>query len=567
MAEITQSKSEVINTDVLVLGGGIAGCFAAIKARQSGLDVVMVDKGNLGRSGDSFQMSGVLYYYDPEKDDYDTLYRECVEASQWLADQQRLDGMITETTEHIRDLDSWGAHFQKEGDEFIRKPGVGHYHSRNVIMTNGGFQLMSVLRGEVLRRGVRVVERVMTTDLLSSDGELPTGDRIIGAVGFHIRTGKLYVFKAKATIITTGATRTIRLRGTVPNLSGDGRAMTFQAGCEMRNVELTQFGDGPRDFQCAPGSNILYGEGAMLVNAKGERFMEKYDRIRLERAGRAPVGRAIITEELEGRGPVYMDATHLDEAAYRRIEMAIPIVVKTFAMGGLSLRKDRIAYTFGMSDHGPGGIRVSRDGATTVPGLYAGGAASDHAEDGITNIIGHGMESAIGGSRAGKAAAIYAVETKEPATNKYQVQMLEQQIFAPMKRETGLKHQEVREHCADIIANSLGPIRNERGLRQAIEAAREIREREIPQLIAKDYHELARCIGTANALFFLELLPRCALLRTESRGAHYREEYPERDDANWLKWVIAKREGDDINVWAEPIPMDEYPLRPEKRSR
>ena len=130
-----------------------------------------------------------------------------------------------------------------------------------------------------------------------------------------------------------------------------------------------------------------------------------------------------------------------------------------------------------------------------------------------------------------------------------------------------MKHQVVREHCADIITNSLGPIRNEKGLRQAIETAHEIREREIPQLAAKDYHGLARCIGAANSLLFLELLPRCALLRTESRGAHYREEYPERDDANWLKWVIAKKESDDINVWAETIPMDEYPVRPEKRSR
>ena len=100
----------------------------------------------------------------------------------------------------------------------------------------------------------------------------------------------------------------------------------------------------------------------------------------------------------------------------------------------------------------------------------------------------------------------------------------------------------------------LGPVRTAKGLQQAIEMAQEIRRDKIPRLSAADGHELSRCIGLGNELLLLELLPRCALLRTESRGSHYREDYPERDDANWLKWVIAKREGDAIKIWAEPIP-------------
>lgn len=552
-----------MNTDILILGGGIAGCNAAIKAKESILDVVLVDKANLGRSGLSHQMSGVLTYFDPERDSYDEWYKECVEAGEWINDQKTLEGMIYETTDRIRNYDSWGVKFQREQGGFIRKAGLGHVHARNVVMTDGAFQLMSVLRGEVLRRGIRVVERVMVTELLTSDGELPTGGAIAGAVGFNTKNGKFYVFKTKATVIATGSTNSICPVMRVPNLSGDGKSMAFRAGCEMRNIELAYYSEWPRDFNCSSGANILHGEGAYLVNANGERFMHKYDPVRGERATRVVIAHAIASEELAGRGPIYLDATHLDEAAHRRIEMAIPIVVRSFALAGLSLRKDRIPYTSGLSDLGPGGIRVNRSGETSIPGLYAAGAATDHAEDGVDNIIGHGMGSGIAGYRAGEAAAKYVMEIREPTIDERQVKSLKEGMFVHMKRQSGLKYQEVMGHCIRIWERGLlGPIRNKRGLEEAMSAAQEIMDEEVPKLVARDFHELARSIGLGNGLLLLELLPRCALLRTESRGSHYREDYPTRDDENWLKWVIAKRENNGIRVWAEPIPYSEYRLKP-----
>ena len=559
-------KTEVLKTDVLVLGGGIAGCFAAIKARESGLDVVIVDKGSVGRSGLSPQMSGVLTYFDPDKDNYDEWYRECIEAGEWLNDQNVLDGMIYETNKCISDMDMWGAQFQKEGRKFIRRPGVGHIHARNVLMYHGGLQLMSVVRGEVLRRGVRVVERVMATNLLTSDGKLPTSGRIVGAIGFNIRTGKFYIFQAKATIMATGSTRSVFLGPTMATLSGDGRGMAFRAGCEMRNMDIIKFSiyrPGGLTNPQGPGANILFGEGTILVNAEGNRFMQEWDPIRMERAPRVVVARAIATEELEGRGPIYLDATHLDEAGHSRIEKCVPITVRSLAVMGLDFRKGRIPYTIGLTDSGPGGIRVNRENAATIPALYAVGDTSDLGEMGVTELITPGMVAAVGGYRAGEAAAKYAGQIEEPAVNKHQVKVLKGQVLVPMKRESGLKHQDVREHCKDIIRRGLlGPVKNEKGLKEAMNAAQEIRETEMPKLVARDYHELARSIGLGNELLFLELFPRCSLLRTESRGGHWREDYPERDDANWLKWVIARREDDGMKVWAEPIPFEEYPLKP-----
>ncbi|MBI4186688.1 MAG: FAD-binding protein [Chloroflexi bacterium] len=563
MAILEEAKTETVNSDVLVLGAGIAGCFAAIKAREFGLDVVLVDKGNVGRSGLSPMMSGVLSHFDPQEDNYDEWLKECVEVSEWIADQKILDGMVNRTTECIRDMQSWGVKFQKQGGKLIRKPMSGDVHARHVLMTRGGLQLMSVVRGEVLRRGMRVIERVMATDLLTSDGEIPTNGKIVGAVGFNVRTGKFYIMRAKATIIATGMTGVVLLRSPADILSGDGKAMAFHAGCEMRNMDLSQYSPHPLGLNCAPGLNILAGEGAILVNAKGDRFMEEWDPILLERASRVVVCKAIATEELRGRSPVYFDAAHLDEAAHVRIEKCIPLVVKSLELAGLSLRKDRIPYTIDLSNTGGGGIRTNREKATTIPSLYACGDASDHGEMGVTALISPGIASAIDGYRAAEAVAGYITEVKPPSVNERQIQALKERMFAPMKFEAGLNPQEVRQHCRSILARGLlGPFKNSRRLKEAIDVAEEIRENVIPKLAARDYHELASSIGLGNALNFIELYSRCSLLRAESRGSHWREDYPERDDAHWLKWVVAKREDDGIKVWAEPIPYEEYPLKP-----
>ena len=340
--------------------------------------------------------------------------------------------------------------------------------------------------------------------------------------------------------------------------------MAFRAGCEFRNMDLSFFSYYPTGFNCAPGANILFGEGAYLLTEKGGRFMAKWDPVRMERATRSLSTRAIATEELEGRGPVYLDATHLDEEAHRRIEMAIPIVVRSFELAGFSLKKDQIPYTSSITNYGPGGIRADRMGGTTIPSLFVGGAASDHGEDGVSNVIEHGTESAIGGYRAGEAAARYAAEIEEPVLKESQADLLRDKIFAPLKRKSGLNYDSVERNCLSIFDKGLlGPIRNERKLKEAINAVQVIKEEEIPRIAASDYHHLSRSLGIENAMFFMELVPRCALLRKESRGSHYREDYPSRDDAQWLKWIICKNTGSNIKTWDEPIPFKNYRQKPE----
>jgi succinate dehydrogenase/fumarate reductase flavoprotein subunit len=511
----------------------------------------------------------VTSYFDQNKDSYDDCYQECVEGGRWLVDQGRLKDMIYETADRVHDLDRWGVTFQRDpGGGYIRSPGVGQKYSRIVYFTKGGFQMMSVVKGEVLRHGVRALERVMITDLLTSDGASPTSGRVTGAVGFNARNGKFYVFQAKAAVIATGPT-TLLWRGYAwaPSLSGDGQAMAFRAGAEMRNYDIAFYRFHPAGFNCAPGANVLVGEGLVMVNGKGERFMRRYDPVREERATAAMVCRAMAEEVRQGRGPILWDATHLDDAAHSRIEKSLPIVTRQFALKGLSLRKDRIPYSCILNDLGPGGVRVSdKHGATSVGGLFCGGAATDHGEDGVSNVINHGMESAIGGHRAGEGAALYAREIDSTSFNDGQVRELKKQIYAPLQREKGMDYRLPKIKCDRVFDSGLlGPIRNEKKLKQALEEVLAIKE-DLPGMVAGDPHELSRCTGIANAVLFPELIARCAVLREESRGSHYREEYPEVDDANWLKWVIARRRDDDVEVWTEQIPFDEYPVKPENTS-
>ncbi len=209
-------------------------------------------------------MSGSCTSYDPSKDDYEEFYRECVEGSQWVSDQGRLEGMIEEAGACWREAESWGVKFVKEDGRYVYFPGVGHSRPRNIIMVDGGFQLMSVVRGEVLRRGVRVVERVMAYRLLTSDGESPTGGRVIGAAGVNIRNGTFYVFKAKATVIATGCMSSISHKSNAASLSGDGNAMAFEVGCEFRNMDLSHFSYYPMGLNSAPGANIINSGGSKL---------------------------------------------------------------------------------------------------------------------------------------------------------------------------------------------------------------------------------------------------------------------------------------------------------------
>ncbi len=564
MSRLLDSANRV-ETDVLVIGGGIAACLAAIEARSKSLDVMLVDKGHLGRSGNSPLMSGVLSCFDPEEDDYDTWLKNCVEVGEYLNEQDIVSQVIPETANVIRDLQSWGAEFIKKEGKVERYRSIGG--TMNAKMIRGGIQLMDAVRGEVIRRGVRLVERVMVVHLLTSDGEQPTGGKVAGALGFDLRTGRVYVFKAKAVIMATGAVMPQRYRCQSPFvLSADGIMMGFRAGSQLKNLEFTLGGPSPADLNLASGSHLLFGQGAYLRNEKGERFMKKYDPVNMERAAKNALGIAVAKEYdrdyFEGRVPiVFLDARHLDGQAHEAIKKGLPIYVRMLEKAGLDLTKDLIRYRITVQACiGAGGIRIDKDRASTVAGLYAAGSTGDHAEDGVTNVIGHGMESAVSGRIAGRSAAHYASQAEKPIVKESQAEMLAEEMLQPLNRSKGIEPQATNEDIGRIW-ELVSVLRNEKLLNQALEEIKELKTEKISKLWARDYHRLAAALGASNKVSFLELFCDFAMRRNESRGGHFRVDYPERDDTNWLKWIICERAAEGPRIWTETVPFERYPLK------
>ena len=560
------NSANMVETDVLIIGGGIAACMAALEARNKSLDVVLVDKAHVGRSGNAPLMSGVLSCFDPEEDEYDAWFENCVDVGEYLNEQDILSQVIPETANVIRDLQTWGAEFVKREGKVERYKSIGG--TMNVKMIRGGIQLMDALRGEVIRRGTKLIQRVMVVHLLTSDGNEPTDGRVTGALGFNLRTGTIHVFKAKAVIVATGAVMPQRYRCQSPFiLSGDGIMMSFRVGAQLKNLEFTLGGPSPADLNLASGSHLLFGQGAYLRNEKGERFMEKYDSINMERADKNALGIAVAKEfaqeYIEGRQPiVFLDARHLDSRAHDAIRRGLPIYVSMLEKAGLDLTKDLIRYKMTVQACiGAGGIRINKDRASTVPGLYVAGSAGDHAEDGATNVIGHGMESAVSGRIAGMSAAKYALQAEKPIISRRQSAALSKTIFQPLFRSEGIKPQVINEEIGKFW-ETISVVRNKKVLSRAMNQIKELKKDKITRLSAKDYHELASAIGVINKVSFLELFVQFASKRTESRGGHFREDYPERDDKDWLKWVICKREGEGSSVWVEPVPLEKYPKRP-----
>ncbi|MDP2936805.1 MAG: FAD-binding protein [Dehalococcoidia bacterium] len=537
-----------VGCDVLVIGGGIAGCMAAIRAAEMGARTVLASKGPVGRSGSSVVAAGTYLYYSPEEDLQGYL-RDACRIGHFLDDQEMEEEVIRECHQRRLDMDKWGVEWDKEGADFVRKPGLGMTTMRNCYF-HGGRQMMSVLRGEVERQGATILDRLMVTDLLTSDGQHPTRGRVVGAVGFGARDGRFYVFEAKATVLASGDWGIGELHP--GDNTGDGQAAAMRAGAQMRNMDQLGFSVAPSAFPSMPGLHPLTGHGAHFLNRLGERFMAGYHPELMERAPRAVLAQSMAREIKDGRGPVYMDCRHLSREDLERLARILPHTFKAFQRLGIDLARDLVEYMPVLYGNGPsGGVRVGKDCRTTVEGLFCAGGASDRMYAGVPGLTG----ASVQGWKAGGTAFHYAAGQATLPLDQRQVMDLEKVIHQPLGRVEGPAPKEVYCQVRDIVKEKIGVLKDGERLAQGAEALDRLRREVVPYLRAEDYHGLMRTHEVRNIVELGELVARASLERKESRYFNYREDYPQRDDVNWLKWVIAQTEGHEARIWTEDIPL------------
>lgn len=548
----------VLEADVLVVGGGLAGTNAAIAAAEKGVRVVVSDKGAIERSGDVGGGVDHFMAFLNTGETWDT--REAFLEYCWRVGKGTMDPAVVEKVvcqelpAALERMERIGVKMKKEDGTYHRTASMGQ--PGPYWINFNGKKIKHHLSAEVRRLGCKVLDKVVTTGLLVKNGQ------VAGATAFHIRTGEFFIIRAKAVIIATGNTNRIyenpRLSSfntwLCPVNTGDGQAMAFRAGAALVNMEYMRMTMVPKGFS-APGFNAFTGLGARFMNGSGEYYMEK-NHPNGNKAPRYDVVFQSLQEIKEGRGPLYIDCTGLPPETLAHLKRTLGYDKDTLPEYMEQRGEDigqvpiEIMVSEGMqggaTEISGSGMKVDKRMASNVPGLFAAGDCCD------ANRCVHG--AVTGGYSSGKAAAEYASHTGTSEIDWEQVAREKERVFAPLQREDGLTYTELENMVRKVMSELVGVERNEIGLKTALQKLKQIKGY-LNSLKAENLHELARTTETANLLQVAEISARAALFRKESRNKpyHYRLDYPEQDDQDWCGQVVVQKLHDRIDVSFLPI--------------
>jgi succinate dehydrogenase / fumarate reductase flavoprotein subunit len=583
-----EELGEVIATDVLIIGGGVGGLAAAIKAKEAfpNINVLMVEKQTVGFAGKATKIGGILAFLGPGNSAEKFIDFQVKTAGIFLNDQEALTKYVGDTYGAIEQLGKWGTNLAKGPDGNL------------AILSNSAFapefsstfidiDMMVPMRAIARKLGTKIMNKIHVVDLLKR------GDRVIGAVGFDIITGKFYVFKANATILANGSCG-YKVRRFWSAGTGDGIAAAYRAGAQMRNAEYGNL-YGHVVYQDFDAGQVGH---QFLVNSLGENLQRKY----MPNAGPSgvflPVGMAVGLEKeiAEGRGPILFSPPSggpgggppgggppgggppgrgpggqsgmmMGRGLPKLSDWNRRMQEKQQKYGGPPSQKRAIAVPF----HGElSCIRVDHNMKTTLDGLWAIGDTS-YAGSAVAGAVasppgvtpGSGiMFAVISANWGGPAAASYAAGVSAVEPDAAEVKQLKDRIMAPAKRSKGYSPWDAISLLQDVVAPMKYSLRRSKErLEEGLARVQQVKET-LPELYAKDMHYLGKCHEVISMTECAEMTFRSALMRTESRGFHFREDYPERDDKNWLKWIVLGCVNDKMVASTEPIPIETYRVKP-----
>ena len=554
-------KFETHSHDVLIIGAGGAGLRAAIEALGHGARVGVVCKSLLGKAHTVMAEGGIAAAMAnvDTADDWRTHFRDTMRGGKFLNNWRMAQIHANESPDRVRELEQWGALFDRTSSgDILQRAFGGHTFKRLChVGDRTGLEMIRTLQDRGVHLGIDVFMECAITKLLMD------GDRVSGALGYWRETGRFVVFKAKAIVIATGGIgKAWRITSNSWEYTGDGMALAYEAGAELMDMEFVQF--HPTGMVWPPGvqgilvTEAVRGEGGILRNKNGERFMERYDPEKMELSTRDVVARAIYTEAREGRGTehggAYLDISH-KPAEY--VKKKLPSMYHQFR------ELADVDITQGPMEVGPtchymmGGIRVAAETAqSTVPGLFAAGEAAAGLH-GANRLGGNSLSDLlVFGRRAGAAAAEYANTSGVAEVEAEQVLRATQELLEPFETTQGESPYQIHRELEDTMQNHVGIFRNKEDLQRGLQELELLNARaarvkvEGSRLFNPGWH-LARDLK--SMLTVSKAVALSAAARKESRGAHSRIDFPNYDDTWAKQHNIIVRDGDQMGLKQSPV--------------
>lgn len=558
--------TEQLTTDILILGTGGAGLMAALHAfwRDPKADILLVSKGLLGKSGCTRMVQGGYNVVLNPKDSVQAHFEDTVKGGGFINDQDLAWTLVNDAPRIVLELENKiGCLFDRSADGYIhQKAFAGQTFDRTVHKGDlTGIEIMARLRDQVLRAGIKCLQETRGLELLTTED----GKRVIGAVLLDIRRGVYITVRSKAVVLCTGAGPLMYQRSAcAQEKTSDGLGMAFRVGANLMDMEMVQF--HPTGL-VVPGSRLngalleegLRGAGAHLFNGKGERYMEKYDPERKERSTRDRVSRAGYMEIADGRGTenggVWIDVSHLGAEF---VEKNFTGMRDRCLRIGSDLAREKVEVC-PTAHFNMGGIRINRDGFTNLVGLFAAGEDASGVH-GANRLGGNGVaESTVYGARIGDTVVQWVKDADQVDVRTEQVKAAIETADQFLNRDKGENPFALREELGKVMWDRVGIVRHGDKLKQAILDITSLKERAAN--IASKGGRLfnlgwQQALDMRNLLTASELIARSALMREDSRGAHYREDFSQTDNVNWLKNIYMASDGKEIKAWTDPVKLD-----------
>ncbi len=533
--------------DILIVGAGLAGMRAAVAAQTlyGHLDVAIISKVHPVRSHSVAAQGGINAALG-ENDSWEAHAFDTTKGGIYLADQDAVEVMCREAPGDILELERMGVIFSRDArGRIAQRPFGGAGFPRTCYAADRtGHALLHAMYEQLLKRSVKVYEEWYVTSLLVEDGACR------GVIAWDLLRGGLQAIGAKAVILATGGCGRIFLTSTNAVINtGDGMALAYRAGVPLEDMEFVQFHPTTLKDTGILITEGARGEGGYLLNTLGERFMKKYAPEQVELAPRSTVSLAIGQEILEGRGVdgcILLDLRHLGRARILERLPQIRELAREFA--GVDPIESPIPVRPG-AHYQMGGIKTTTWGETEMPGLYAAGECACVSVHGANRLGGNSLlETIVFGRRAGTRAGEYVSTLGPKAVTDTALREEERRLGRLMRNGPGVRAWEIRDELGRLLSVNLGIFRTKESMLKAQAELRQLKaqaERVYIEDRGKVFNsDLIQALELGSLAEIAETIVAGAIAREESRGAHYRADFPKRDDANWLKHTLAHRTSD-----------------------